>query len=112
MRLKAEPWVRHTTEPGFMFTPRKGWFGGVHFSWSAAANDYVMDRISHRTEALSPGALRDELAAIKNRYGTPATKTATAMTWSQAGTTLTVTVSTAAATKLSSLSMVLRLDAP
>ena len=63
------------------------------------------------TVGLSPGALEDELAAIKNRYGTPAKATDKEMVWSQAGTTLTVSV-WIGDDKLSNIRMILRLDTP
>jgi hypothetical protein len=108
---KDQPWVRHTTEPGWRYVPRKGWVGIVHFNGSASTNDYRIDRMIQLAEGLSPGALKDELAAIKNRYGTPAKTTDRTMVWSQSGTTLTVAVSIGD-DKLSNIQMILRLDTP
>jgi len=108
---KAQPWVRHTTEPGWRYVPRKGWIGIVHFNGSASTGDYRMDRMIQLADGLSPGALKDELAAIKDRYGTPTKATDTEMVWSQAGTTLTVGV-WIGDDKRSNIRMILRLDTP
>jgi hypothetical protein len=108
---KDQPWVHHTTEPGWRYVPRKGWVGIVHFNWSAAAKDYRIDKVIQLREGLSPGALDDELTAIKNHYGMPEKQTTTEMVWSQAGTTLTVSVGIGD-DKRSNIRMILRLDRP
>ncbi len=90
---KTQTRVEHTDEPWIWWTPpgspRFAWRGWAHYAWDAAAQDYRIDRMGQGAEALTVAAFRDELAALRDRYGEPGTKRATAWTWRQGGTTLT-----------------------
>lgn len=110
VRTKAEPWVRHTSEPGLSFAPRTGWRGYAHFAWNETAKAYRIDRMHHATDALTPAALKDELAALRARYGTPSSTRDGVWTWSQAGTTLTATWPINSDSKRTSLTIAIRRD--
>lgn len=66
-----QPYVRHTSEPGFRYVPRTGWRGYAHFAWSATMTDYRIDHVLHSAEGLTDAQLADELAALSSTYGVP-----------------------------------------
>ena len=68
---KDEPYVRHTSEPGFRYVPRKGWHGFAHFAWNETVTDYRIDHVLHGAEGLTDAQLADELAALSSTYGAP-----------------------------------------
>jgi hypothetical protein len=88
---KDHPHVRHTREPGWTFTPRKGWVGSAHFSWDATAEDYRIDRVTETSGEMSAAALDDEIAALEDRYGLPVATAPQQKTWDRAGTRLDAT---------------------
>lgn len=101
----------HTVEPEVFYTPRPGWTGEAHYTWSDADKAYRLDGIA-LIGALSQEALAKELAALERRYGPPTRRNGAQRVWVRGGVWLVVSPSATAdaATGLWSLTESYRRD--